>query len=279
MAIASFICSLGGFVLAGIPAVVGVALGFSARAQIRRSNGTQGGAGLALAGIIVGFVEIAAFVTLVIILIVTLVNVVTTEQGQVSIRGAPGYTTFTGADGKPMAEGRPWGETCQPVVFEAGNDLPDDIYTDLQQVVLVARASGVDVTVATRQDRWYPTALYPTGLTDQSVQFVSVYTNTQTPPLLGFDRPEHIEFEWDTKTSRDGTHDVMTFLEAEMYLQALDSPFDIRRAVRQLVAFSQGVSGSDAAGSGIASESIVDAFSAGDYTAMRVMSGCRHPPP
>jgi Domain of unknown function (DUF4190) len=279
LAIASFICSLGGFVLAGIPAIVGVILGFSARAQIRRSNGTVGGAGLALAGIIVGFVETALFVTLIVIAIVALVDVAATDQRQVQISGAPGYTTFTGSSGEPLAEGRPWGVTCQPIVFQAGNDVPDSIYTPLVQVVQMARASGMDVTVATRQDRWYPTALYPAGLTDRSVQFVSVLTDSQTPPLLSFGEPEHIEFDWNTVTNADGTHDVLTYLQADMYLQSLTNPFDVRRAIRQLIAFSQGVAGSDATGSGIADQSTVDGFSAGDYAAMRLMSGCRHPPP
>jgi Domain of unknown function (DUF4190) len=275
LAIASFVCSLGAFVLAGIPAIVGIILGFVARSQIRRSQGAQGGAGLALAGVIVGFAEIA----LTVLLVVAVVGVVVNDQRKVQITGAGGYTTFTGSDGKAMAEGRPWGVTCEPVVFQAGSDVPDSIYIQLTQVVLVARAAGVDVTVATRQNRWYPTALYPAGLTNRSVQFVSVFTNDETPPLLGFGQPEHIEFEWNTSPSRDGTHDVVTYLQADMYLKALTSTFDIRRAVRQLIAFSQGVAGSDAAGSGIATESTVDAFSAGDYAAMRLMSGCRHPPP
>src|SRR5207249_10664443 len=33
------------------------------------------------------------------------------------ISGAPGYRTFTGPRGEPMAVGRPWGPVCQPVRF------------------------------------------------------------------------------------------------------------------------------------------------------------------
>jgi hypothetical protein len=47
-----------------IPAVLGIIFGFIARSQIRRSGGTQGGDGLAIAGIIVGFAWIAFFVIL-----------------------------------------------------------------------------------------------------------------------------------------------------------------------------------------------------------------------
>jgi hypothetical protein len=63
LAIASLVCSCAGFVLL-IPAVLGIIFGFVARSQIRRSAGTQGGDGLAIAGIIVGFAWIALIVTL-----------------------------------------------------------------------------------------------------------------------------------------------------------------------------------------------------------------------
>jgi hypothetical protein len=55
----------------GLPCVLGIIFGFVARSQIKRSNGTQQGNGLALAGIIVGFSLIAIFI-LIIILVATL---------------------------------------------------------------------------------------------------------------------------------------------------------------------------------------------------------------
>jgi Domain of unknown function (DUF4190) len=61
LAIASLVCSCVGFILF-LPAVLGVIFGFVARSQIRRSGGTQGGDGLAIAGIIVGFAWIALLV-------------------------------------------------------------------------------------------------------------------------------------------------------------------------------------------------------------------------
>jgi hypothetical protein len=65
LAIASLVCSCAGIFLIGIPAVVGIIFGFVARAQIRRSNGAQGGDGLALAGIIVGFAVLAIVVVVI----------------------------------------------------------------------------------------------------------------------------------------------------------------------------------------------------------------------
>jgi hypothetical protein len=58
-AIASLCCSSGGLVLVGIPSILGVIFGFVGRSQIRRSNGTQRGGGLAVAGIVIGFAVLA----------------------------------------------------------------------------------------------------------------------------------------------------------------------------------------------------------------------------
>lgn len=62
MAIASLCCSIVGFFLVGIPALVGVILGFVARSQINDSRGAQRGLGLALAGIIVGSIVVLVYI-------------------------------------------------------------------------------------------------------------------------------------------------------------------------------------------------------------------------
>jgi len=71
LAIASLVCSCAGILFFGVPGIVGIVFGFVARSQIRRSNGAQGGAGLALAGIIVGF---AWIVILTLIIAVAAIN-------------------------------------------------------------------------------------------------------------------------------------------------------------------------------------------------------------
>ena len=72
MAVASLVCACVGIIpfLFGIPCLLGVIFGFVARGQIKRSNGAQGGSGLALAGIIVGFSLIAIFILVVILIAV-----------------------------------------------------------------------------------------------------------------------------------------------------------------------------------------------------------------
>ena len=61
LAIAALICGICGFLLF-IPGLLGIIFGFIARSQIRKSNGQQKGSGMALAGIIVGFVWLALIV-------------------------------------------------------------------------------------------------------------------------------------------------------------------------------------------------------------------------
>jgi Domain of unknown function (DUF4190) len=67
LAIASLVCSCAGILFLGVPGILGIIFGFVARSQIRKSNGTQGGEGLALAGIIVGFAWIAILVRIFIV--------------------------------------------------------------------------------------------------------------------------------------------------------------------------------------------------------------------
>ena len=62
MAIAAMVCGLCGF-LCIIPGVVGIILGFVSLPQIRRTQ--QGGRGMAITGIVAGFVWIAVFVLLI----------------------------------------------------------------------------------------------------------------------------------------------------------------------------------------------------------------------
>ena len=72
LAVASLVCACAGIIpfLFGIPSVLGIVFGFVARSQIRNAHGAQGGAGLALAGIIVGFSLIGLFILAVVLIAV-----------------------------------------------------------------------------------------------------------------------------------------------------------------------------------------------------------------
>jgi hypothetical protein len=64
LAIWSFVLAL---VLGAFGALAAIPMGYVARSQVRRSNGAQKGAGLALAAIIIGFVWVGLFVLVVIL--------------------------------------------------------------------------------------------------------------------------------------------------------------------------------------------------------------------
>ena len=60
MAIGSLIASIAGFIIVPIlGGIVGLILGYVAKKQIRESEGTLAGAGLATAGIIMGWIQVA----------------------------------------------------------------------------------------------------------------------------------------------------------------------------------------------------------------------------
>jgi hypothetical protein len=86
LAVASLVCSIAGF-LFFIPAVLGVVFGFVARSQIRHSSGTQGGDGLAVAGIIVGF---AWIVLLIVVFAISGTTNTTNNSGVVLLHFAAG---------------------------------------------------------------------------------------------------------------------------------------------------------------------------------------------
>jgi hypothetical protein len=59
LALASLVLGLVGWILCGIGSVVAVVLGYIARSQIKQAWGRQTGSGMAMAGIILGFIGLA----------------------------------------------------------------------------------------------------------------------------------------------------------------------------------------------------------------------------
>lgn len=97
LAIAAFVLSIPLGALGGLAAVP---MGFVARSQIKRSNGTQKGAGLALAAIIIGFFWIGVFAVVVIVAAVSpsttnggpaLSDLTSQVQSQITGTGANGF--------------------------------------------------------------------------------------------------------------------------------------------------------------------------------------------
>lgn len=74
LAIASLVCSLVGFSACGVPAIAGIILGHVARKQIRESGGRQTGEGLALAGLIVGYLLVSFVIFVIFAVLVASAN-------------------------------------------------------------------------------------------------------------------------------------------------------------------------------------------------------------
>ncbi len=89
-AIASLACSVGGFLSFGVAAIPGVVFGFVSRRQIRRSSGSQTGAGLALGGIVVGFAVLALMALFISVLVVL---APTNSSGSSYESPPPGFVT------------------------------------------------------------------------------------------------------------------------------------------------------------------------------------------
>jgi hypothetical protein len=71
LAIASFICSLASVFTCGVSAIVAIVLGHIALSQIKRGEGATGGRGLAMAGVIIGYVVVGLGVLLIVVAVAT----------------------------------------------------------------------------------------------------------------------------------------------------------------------------------------------------------------
>ena len=67
-AVASLVCSIATTMICGIGSILGIVFGHVARRQIKRTG--EGGAGLALAGLIIGYLGLAAIAVFITVMIV-----------------------------------------------------------------------------------------------------------------------------------------------------------------------------------------------------------------
>jgi hypothetical protein len=110
LAIASLVLSI--LTLFGIGSILGIIFGFVSRGQIRRSNGAQKGAGLALAGIIVSFVTLS--LVLLAVAIPTFLGVRASTGASVGHLPPASIALGTPVEGG-QAPQVPWASKSQPV--------------------------------------------------------------------------------------------------------------------------------------------------------------------
>jgi hypothetical protein len=182
------------------------------------------------------------------------------------------YGSFTGPHGYEPPARQPWAEgQCRPIRLDA-SDVPAWVYTQIGRVVAEARTDGLDVTLDRRNGSWNAGSLYyRDGQSAKSAAVVPIEA-TEAKPRPG---QRHIEVGWDTRLSRDKHHEQFTEVNGTLWLKVIAGQrVSLRRAIRQLIAMSQGVGGTDLHGSGIANFSSHDEFTLPDIAAMLQMSGC-----
>ena len=87
MAIASLVCGILGFMLC-IPSIGAVVCGHIARAQIRQDS-TQGGEGLALAGLITGYIVLAGILIYILVVVVAMGGALAAAGAGAAIQTVP----------------------------------------------------------------------------------------------------------------------------------------------------------------------------------------------
>ncbi len=201
---------------------------------------------------------------------------VASRNGALAIPGAPGYSTFTGPHGDPLPVGRPWGRPCQPIRFIAATVIPDWVYAQMASVVGEARRAGIDIALENRQFLWVPRSLYYIyGQSPISTVPVTVLADSKPAPQLSNGNPEDINLGWDARLDPDGRHEDLAFAQGVLWMRTLNSNAQTaRRAMRQLIAMTQGIISTTRADSGIGNGSGIDDFTPADVAAMKRMSGC-----
>lgn len=199
------------------------------------------------------------------------ISLLTRQLSGLSIPGEPGYFAVDGHHGH-VAFGRPWGEACRPIRFAVNRTVPDWVYTQIATVVAQARAQGIDVAIESRGLQWKHGALYyrsgQSAATSVQVNIVATTAKAKLP----------MELSWKTKLDGDKHSADLTSVGASFSLKQLDGrAATVRRSIRQLIAWTQGIFETTDPISGITLRSFTDSFTPSDVSAMLAMSGCAKP--
>ena len=205
------------------------------------------------------------------------INVLVGQLSSLAIPGHPGYFAVEGMHAHAVTIGRPWGQPCKPVRVAVASGVPDWIYTQITTVAGQARKQGIDVTVESRKLRWNHGSLYyRDGQTAATSAQIDVAATGVTPSTSKAKLP--MQLTWNSKLDADKTTEDLTSVSAVFSLPALKgSTRTVRRSIRQLIAWTQGISETTDPVSGITLRSFTDRYTSGDVAAMLAMSGCAKP--
>ncbi len=205
------------------------------------------------------------------------INLLVRELSGLAIPGEPGYFAVDGEHGHPLAIGRPWGQACKPVRFAVSAAVPNWIYTQISAVVAEARKGGIDVTLESRRSKWAHGSLYyRSGQSPATTAQVDITVSGPTPSTAPNKLP--MQLSSDSRLDGDQHSEDLTSLAAAFSLPVLKGDTrTVRRSIRQLIAWTQGVSETTDPVSGITLRRFTDSFTHSDLAAMLAMSGCSKP--
>jgi hypothetical protein len=205
------------------------------------------------------------------------VDVLVAELSGFSIPGEPGYFAVDGQHGHPVSVGRPWGESCKPIRFAVERTVPNWVHAQIAAVVAEARKQGIDVTLESRSFKWEHGSLYyRSGQSAATTAQVDIVATGTTPPKTKGKLP--MDLTWNSKLDGDKRNEDLTSVTAAFSLPVLDGQTaTVRRSIRQLIAWTQGISETTDPVSGITLRSFTDRFTPTDVAAMLAMSGCGKP--
>jgi hypothetical protein len=146
------------------------------------------------------------------------------------------------------------------------------------QVIAAARKQGIDVMASAGGRPLTSGLFYRAGQSARTTAKVPILAATGSPPTLADGQAQRIAIASTMRADHSGHGDDLTGVTGTLQLRALDGqPEAVRHAIRQLIAWTQGVGRTGNAVSGIAGATTTDRFTDADITAMLKMSGCAKP--
>ncbi|HWD69538.1 MAG TPA: hypothetical protein VG293_05045 [Solirubrobacteraceae bacterium] len=205
------------------------------------------------------------------------IKVLVGELSALAIPGHPGYFALEGQHRHATPVGRPWGRPCKPVRLRVDGNVPSWIYTQIATVVGQARKQGVDVTVESRRFAWRQRSLYyRSGQSPATTAQVKISATGLTPSTTNAKLP--LQLTSSSRLDGDQHNEDLTSVAGSFSLPRLDGkPQTVRRSIRQLIAWTQGIFETTDPVSGITQRSFTDRFTKSDVAAMLAMSGCVKP--
>jgi hypothetical protein len=188
------------------------------------------------------------------------------------VPGAPDYLVATNNVGQAVELGLPWGTQCADIQVVPSNQMSIALYDQFRSVVPEANSDGLALRLDNRTLFFGPPSP-PSELTSGIAEaaMVGIYSTASSGPVVD-DHPQLMTIQPYLSTTTIGN--VYYFVMATFYRPTQASGLALRTAVRQLLAFSEGLGTSTTRSSGLRDGTKMDSFTSSDVRALGITSGC-----